>query len=128
MFLTNLFLSFLIFRFSSVSCLEQLNNDLCQAATVGNVKMVKCILSCGVSANVHYDVLNLTPLFNAVQKNSAEAAQLLLECGAKIKARDVNNLTSLHYAVENNNRTSAQLLLERDAETKARNVINVIPL
>lgn len=90
--------------------------------------MVKCILSCGVSANVHYDVLNLTHLFNAVQKNSAEAAQLLLECGAKIKARDVNNLTSLHYAVENNNRTSAQLLLERDAETKARNVINVIPL
>ena len=73
-----------IFRLFSVSYLEQLNNDLCQAAAVGDAKMVECILSYGVSPNVHYSSLNL----NVVRKNSKESTQLLLKHGAEIKARN----------------------------------------
>lgn len=87
-----------IFRLFSVSYLEQLNDDLYQAAAVGDAKMVECILSYGVSPNVHYSSLNL----NVVRKNSKESTQLLLKHSAEIKARNGNNKTPLHCAVENN--------------------------
>ena len=85
-------------KFPFGSYLEQLNNDLCRAAAVGDVKMVETILSCGASPNVHYGSFNLTPLFDAVQNNSTVSTQLLLERGAEIEARDENNCTPLHYA------------------------------
>ena len=87
-----------IFRLFSLSYLEQLNNDLYQAAAVGDAKMVECILSCGVSPYVHYSSLNR----NIVRKNSKESTQLLLKHGAEIKARNGNNKTPLHRAAENN--------------------------
>ena len=113
-----------IFRLFSVSYLEQLNNDLYQAAAVGDAKMVECILSYGVSPNVHYSSLNL----NVGRKNSKESTQLLLKHGAEIKARNGNNKTPLHCAAENNSTESAKLLLERDAEIEARDANNNTPL
>ena len=113
-----------IFRLFSVSYLEQLNNDLYQAAAVGDAKMVECILSYGVSPNVHYSSLNL----NVGRKNSKESTQLLLKHGAEIKARNGNNKTPLHCAAENNSTESAKLLLERDAEIEARDANNNSPL
>ena len=113
-----------IFRLFSVSYLEQLNDDLYQAAAVDDAKMVECILSYGVSPNVHYSSLNL----NVVRKNSKESAKLLLERDAEIEARDANNNTPLYYAAENYSSDSAKPLLKRGAETEARGAKNNSPL
>ena len=102
-------------KFPFGSYLEQLNNDLCRAAAVGDVKMVGGIFSCGASPNVHYGSFNLTPLFDAVQNNSTVSSQLLLERGAEIEARNKISRTPFHYTAEKNSTESVQLLLERGA-------------
>ena len=104
---------------SFVSYLEQLNNDLCQAAAVGDAKMLGRILSCGVSPNVHGTTLKSTPLHYASKSSSTESAKLLLERAAEIETRDNNNQTDLDCAAWGNIRKFTQLLLERGAEVIA---------
>ena len=78
--------------FSCFSYLEKSNYDLCQAAVVGDVKLLGGgILSCRVSPNVLYGRHNQTPLHYAVLNHNAESSKLLLERGAEIEARTINN-------------------------------------
>ena len=113
---------------SFVSYLEQLNNDLCQAAALGDVKMFGRILSCGVSPNVHGTTLKSTPLHYASKSSSTESAKLLLERAAEIETRDNNNQTDLDCATWGNIRKFTQLLLERGAEIIAWDNYNQTPL
>ena len=115
-FLTTLIPLFSIFIFSCFSYLEQLEDDLCHAAEADDVKMVERILSRGIAPNYSCRIFSKTPLHFAAFKNSTETAQLLLERGAEIEARDIHNITPLHDAALNNSRETVQLLLEHGAE------------
>ena len=106
------------------SYLENSNYDLCQAAAVGDVKLLGWILSCRVSPNVHHGRHNQTPLHYAVLNHNAESSKLLLERGAEIEARTINNQTPLHLAATRNSTEIAQILLEHGAEIEARTLSN----
>jgi 26S proteasome non-ATPase regulatory subunit 10 len=62
----------------------------------------------------------LTPLFDAASRGHVEIAQMLLERGAVIDARDDDGETSLHMAVEAGRIQVAQLLLKHGADVNAR--------
>jgi ankyrin repeat protein len=62
----------------------------------------------------------LTPLFDAARREHVEFAQMLLERGAMIDARDNRGRTSLHLAVEGGKIQVARLLLKHGADVNAR--------
>jgi len=61
-----------------------------------------------------------TPLFDAIFKGRVGFAQMLLERGALIDARDNRGRTPLHKAVEKGKIQVARLLLEHGADVNAR--------
>ena len=62
---------------------------------------------------------NKTPLHYAAAENSTESAQLLLERGAEVEARDINKQTPLNLARSNwgNSKAIMRLLREHAAIT-----------
>ena len=58
-------------------------------------------------------------VFDAAREGHVEFAQMLLEHGAAIDARDSRGRTSLHKAVEVSKIQVARLLLERGADVNA---------
>ena len=96
-------------------------------AAIGDVEKVKQLLAFADTPDVRGGQYKRTPLHEATQNNSTEAAKLLLEHGAEIKARNANNRTSLHDAAGNSSTEAAKLLLEHGAEIEERNVDNGTP-
>ena len=65
---------------------------------------------------------NKTPLHYAAEENSTESAQLLLERGAEVEARDINKQTPLNLARSNSGNSKAiiRLLMEHAAITSSK--------
>ena len=61
-------------------------------------------------------------------ENSTESAQLLLEHGAEIEARDINNQTPLRYAAYYCSTEFVNILLKHGAEIEVTNCDNHTPL
>ncbi|MEI0608062.1 ankyrin repeat domain-containing protein, partial [Brachyspira pulli] len=59
---------------------------------------------------------NATPLMWFILNDNTEIAELLIESGADINAKDKNGKTALDYAKEKNNSKIEQLLITKGAK------------
>ena len=69
------------------------------AADAGDVEQVRAILSVSPAALHDLDQYGATPLHYASARNRIEVANLLLDNGAVLEARDQLGMTALHLAV-----------------------------
>lgn len=81
-----------------------------------HVEMVKTFLQRGVNINDSVDSESCywpgyTALHFAVKYQCLETAELLVNCGANITAKNVNALTALHLAFRNQNQSMIDLIL-----------------
>ncbi|KAI5624626.1 fibronectin type 3 and ankyrin repeat domains protein 1 [Silurus asotus] len=95
----------------------------------GHVPVVTYMIQNGCEVDVRDNVSGWTPLMrvSAVTGNSA-MAQLLIEAGADINARDKDGKTSLMIAVLNNYEQLVKLLLDSGADRHVtnENIINLL--
>lgn len=91
------------------------------AAANGRIKIVKYLLSSGVSVNI--GTKEFTPLMEAARYNQTEIIKLLLSHGAIIDDCDTSNLgdrhTALMLAAENRHSDTIKILIENKANTNA---------
>ena len=89
------------------------------ASQEGHLEVMRVLLESGADPNVLW--WNGTPLSEALRLNYWEVAQLLLQYGADINARDDRGNTLLHRAVFAVDERSVQQLLNCSADIHARN-------
>lgn len=94
----------------------QLGIELVSAAQNGRIEEIRNLRDIGADINFRYQI-SRTPLMVA---SSSEAAEILLNNGAEIEARDSNGWTALVLAVQAGRLDVAQLLLKRGADIQAR--------
>ena len=95
--------------------------NIWQAATVGNIEAVKQHLAAGVDVDVKaewYD--EWTPLHYAAYSSQKEVAELLIDKGADVNAKDKNGKTPLDWAVDSpySDEETADLLRKHGGKTK----------
>ena len=72
------------------------SNELFKAISRNDMKQLSALLAGGADVNAKdSEYSEITPLFIAVEEGNVAAAELLLEFGAKVNARDDNNQTPL---------------------------------
>lgn len=95
------------------------NPDVLKPLTLGDtqdVKMARLLLDNGLNPNTT-NWLGVGPLHRLAREGNTEIAELCLECGADINARDLDNLaTPLGWATRFGKRTMVKFLLERGAQ------------
>ena len=105
------------------------DNDLQEAAGLGNIEAVKQHLAAGVDVNGWGDKGNeATPLYYAAQSGHKEIAELLIGKGADVDAKDDLGLTSLYHAVIEEQKEIAELLIAKGADVNAKNNFGETPL
>ena len=106
------------------------STKLLDAAAHGDLDKVRLLLKLGVDANVH-DSSNMTSLHFASYygySNSKEIAELLLQNGAKVDARDKGRYTPLLLAAYHGQFEIAKLLLDNGADVNAKDEEQSTPL
>ena len=101
------------FRYPILSYLELTPIQIYTAAEKGDIQTVKYYLDQGVSASAKRTYINITPLHKAATK---EIAELLINKGADVNAKDIGGFTPLHYA---RSPEIAQLLINHGANVNA---------
>jgi len=102
--------------------------ELLAAARDGNVKSIKKLLAGGMSVD-SMDEAGVTPLFLAALFGRTDAAKLLIDRGADIKAaRGGDGSTALHAAAFFCHTDTVKLLLKNGADVNARNQRSETPL
>lgn len=96
-----------------IRSLEEINNELIQAAKEGKLKLVKDLLSNGASVNYH-DTQGLSPLLIGVLSGNAEMAEYLFGRGAKFSSVEAGTL--MFVAVEKNDRWMARLVTRNKSD------------
>jgi ankyrin repeat protein len=97
------------------------------AAEEGNIDVVKSLLERVAGNNGRNEsdrtsfILDMTPLHKASQYGHPEVAQVLIDHGANLNARDQNHWTPIHYSAEHVHVGLVKLLLERGADVHAMN-------
>lgn len=99
------------------------NESLIAVAKSGNTQEVKRLLAAG--ADCKATTLGTTPLHWA---SSKEVAELLIFCGADIKATGEQGFTVLHMAVYQNHEEVVALLISRGADIEAKDQDGFTPL
>ena len=87
---------------------------LIQAASEGQVDMVKILLKHGASVNAE-NTSGATALIFAAEKGHNEVAEILLDSGSNINKQDSLGLTPLIFAAQEGNTKLVTMLLERGA-------------
>ena len=103
------------------------------AAYAGNTEVIRLLVSRGADlyhiGTDPFDSERYTPFFNAVDNNSLEALELLMELGVDIDWQDDNGRTALIYAASYPDCTEAfNWLLKNGADTKLRTLEGKTPL
>jgi ankyrin repeat protein len=70
----------------------------------------------------------LTPLHYAARHNHVDVAQLLVQAGAQVNAREANGITPLLMAISSNNMAAAQFLLAHGGDVNAMDWYGRTPL
>ena len=95
--------------------------NIWQAATVGNIEAVKQHLAAGVDVDVKAESSDeWTPLHYAAYSSQKEVAELLIDKGADVNAKDKNGKTPLDWAVDSpySDEETADLLRKHGGKTR----------
>ena len=96
--------------------------SLDEAASVGNLEMVKLLVYHGVDVDVKGPYLGKTALHRATIGGYKDVVELLLAEGADVSAKSqVHLATPLHYAAEKGHKEIAELLIAKGADVNAKN-------
>ena len=105
------------------------------AAFLGNLEWAKILLKrrSGGDLSFHRPVSQVdsdgrTPLFWAAARGHREVAELLLDHGAKINARDESKMSALHIAITGMHKEVVSLLLDRSARMEGKDSNGDTPL
>ena len=90
-----------------------------EAATTGDVELVRYLLDGGAAVDARALLDGATPLHSAARSGEAEVARLLLARGAAVGARTAGRHTPLHMAAAGGHGALAELLLAHSAEVDA---------
>ena len=88
-----------------------------QAARTGNIKAVKQHLAAGTDVNVKGGFDKGTPLHSVTRHGHKEIAELLIDKGADVNAKDEHGEAPLLYAILNGHKELANLLRKHGAKT-----------
>lgn len=109
---------------------QHANGELFQAIECNDRNRVSTWLARGADPNARRGSRMETPLLVAVEFKHGDPriAELLLDQGANVHARDADGKTPLHYAASRGNGASLVLLLDRRAEIDSRDDFGRTPL
>ncbi len=102
--------------------------DIWTAAAKGDMPLIKQNLDAGTDINARDAAGGSTPLMVAALFGQTEAAQLLIQKGAKLDARNNDGATALHLAAFFCQRETAEFLLAKGADVTAKNHRGETPL
>jgi ankyrin repeat protein len=102
--------------------------DIWTASAKGDVAAIKQNLAAGTDINAKQSADGSTPLMVAALFGQTEAAQFLVQKGAKTDARNNEGATALHLAAFFCQPETAQLLVDRGADENAKNNRGETPL
>ena len=97
------------------------------AVVLENEKIVRMLLKCGASTNDAMVSNGRTPLISAIHKKNTVIAELLIQHGAKIDAKDKDGLTALHMAVMVIDMKNIRMLLRNGASLNIKNRYGMTP-
>lgn len=90
------------------------------AAYFGHTDLVKSLLVAGADPNIaSNNPLKVTPLHSACATSNYDAAELLINHGADVNAKQMQGVTPLHSAAHNGQNRIAQLLIDHGADLNA---------
>jgi hypothetical protein len=92
---------------------------LAQAASQGNLELIRILLNAGADVNGR-NREGLTPLMQASTQADVEVVQSLLDAGAKIDLRDDDGQSALHHAADEADAEVLKALLDAGASVDAR--------
>ena len=95
--------------------------SLQEAASIGNVDLVRMIIENGTDVDSMDDQFYKTALHRAVAGGHQEIVEFLLNKGADVNAQDREGRTPLHYASERGHKDVAKLLIDKGADVNAKN-------
>ena len=105
------------------------------AAFLGNLEWAKILLKRRSSGDLSFhrpvsqvDNDGRTPLFWAAARGHREVAELLLDHGARINARDQSRMSALHIAITGVHKEVVSLLLDRSARIEGKDSDGDTPL
>ena len=101
--------------------------SLQEAATNGDIGMVKSLIREGANINARENGFFNTPLHCAAMGGHKEVVELLLVNGADVKARNSYTCTPLHYAAQSS-RDIVELLVAHGADINATTSLGEAPL
>ncbi len=91
------------------------------ASSVGNIEVVKQHLAKGVDIDAVDSVSGITPLAWAVIRGQSQMAELLVQHGADVNAKNNDGGTSLHAAAFLGRVEIVKLLVQHEADINAKN-------
>lgn len=99
------------------------------AASQGNAETAEALMV-EAKANVNGRSMNTrrAPLHYVAAGDHGAVAELLVQQGAEVDARDAHKETPLHYAVREGSRATVEFLISKGADVNARNQSGSTPL
>jgi len=92
-------------------------NSFCKLIQMGNYEIVESLIKQG--ADVNLKSMGLTPLMFAARHNKAKIAELLINNGAKLRAKSTKGFTALKWA-ELSNANATYKIIEAALENQKR--------
>ena len=89
------------------------------AARQGDLQQVQWLIARGASVNTRTTSWGSTPLAAAAACGHVEVAQVLIACGANVRAVDEDGATALHRAARAGHSDVVRLLIEKGADINA---------
>ena len=99
-----------------------------EAASSGDIDIVKQFLNAGANVNAKENLTGWTPLFNATSSGKKEVAALLIDKGAEVNGKIPMGFTALHNAAGDGRYEIVEMLIEKGADVNAKNDSGITPL
>ena len=93
----------------------EFGSALQKAARGNHAEIVELLLKAGAESNIHAGDKDYTPLHDAAERGSLEAAKLLVAYGADVNARERWGIPPIHLAIKKENVEMASFLAENGA-------------
>ncbi|KAL0100199.1 hypothetical protein PUN28_019552 [Cardiocondyla obscurior] len=98
------------------------------AASLGNVRCTKLLLSHGADVRVQLGVARSTPLHLAAEEGNVECTRLLLNAGAALEAKNSRGQTAIHLAVLAQSAETLDVLINAGAKVNVEDDDGRTPL